>query len=105
MVAIKTAKELRKLLKKLRKEMQDVALRMDIRDTCLDTRSPDWCRVISASDSSTYWEEVHISNLLEQITMVSDDISRTRKKLETYISESKTNLTTKETELKEIMFR
>ncbi len=105
MVAIKAAKDLRKLMNRLRMEMQDIALCMEIRDACLDTNSIDWHRVISGVNSSSCREVKYIKELSKEITAMSDDISRTRKELESYINNCETQLKTKQEELKQIMFR
>lgn len=103
-VATKHAKELRELLKRLRKEMQDITLRMEIRDACLDTKTDEWVRVIGRNGGLSR-EIRHIKELLEEITAMSNDISKARTGIETYIKNCETQFNTKETELKQIIFR
>lgn len=104
MDATKLAKELRELLKRLRKEMQDITLSMEIRDACLDTKTDDWVRVIGRNGGLSR-EIRHIKELLEEITAMSNDISKARTGIETYIKNCETQFNTKETELKQIIFR
>lgn len=102
--AINLAKELRELLKKLRREMQIIAMRVEIRDACLDFKnSDDWVRVISARNKTR--ELNSLDTLRVQITEMTDDISRSRKEIETYIKDCEMQLKTKKKELEQFIFQ
>ena len=101
--AINLAKELKELLKKLRREMQIIALRVEIRDACLDFKnSDDWVRVIGARNKTL--ELNSLDTLRVKINEMTDDISRSRKEIEAYITDCEMQLKTKKKELEQIIF-
>ena len=101
--AINLAKELKELLKKLRREMQIIALCVEIRDACLDFKNnDDWVRVIGARNKTL--ELNSLDTLQVQITEMTDDISRSRKEIEAQIKDCEMQLKTKKKELEQIIF-
>ena len=101
--AIKLAKELSRLLQRLNREVRDIVYCVEIRKACLDMNSAHWYRMISPITELSEVED--IKKMSGMITEMADDISKVRKEIEAYISECKTKLSTKETELKEIIFQ
>lgn len=99
--AIKLAKELSRLLQRLNREVRDIVYCVEIRKACLDMNSAHWYRMISPITELSEVED--IKKMSGMITEMADDISKVRKEIEAYISECKTKLSTKETELKEII--
>ena len=84
--------------------MQIIALRVEIRDACLDFKnSDDWVRVIGARNKTL--ELNSLDTLRVKITEMTDDISRSRKEIEAQIKDCEMQLKTKKKELEQIIFQ